>query len=121
MNPRQEHDDYMMGEASELQNALALSRLEEPPDDMGKINELVAKGRFVVGAWGITYCPRTDAVLGRRTVYVSDHSTREEAIQAALKEMERLGDCDGETGVNVYPLEPQQLPRTTLTEADIPF
>ena len=88
----QEERDYMMGAASEEQNLYSQSMMEVRGDEP-KINELLVQGRHVVVTQHIVYCRHTDASLGTRDFYVSDHATDAEA-QVALRSHPFFNDPD---------------------------
>ena len=75
-----EHWDYESGCSSELQNALARSRMERPIDNsQSRINALVALGFHVVAVSYHQFCFSTDAYLGTTTDIVGYYDTREQA------------------------------------------
>lgn len=113
---QQEEWDYQP--QSELQNAYALSQ-QEFQDDRQQINDLRRAGRFVVAVVGPAYCPRTDACMGERLVYLADFGTQHQAD----KHRETLGeeDGDGEYRTEVFPPLLPPAPYEPLTDADIPF
>lgn len=115
---QREHADYMAGEATELQNALALSRMERKPDDSAKISRLVARGRFVAVMEHPVFCLRTDAAMGSHKTLLGDFATRQEA-DARLHD-ERFDD--GETAFYVLPIAlPPARPPVSLTDEETPF
>lgn len=100
----------------ELQNAYALSRAEHDPLDAATRAALNA-GRFVVVITGTAHCRFTDAVIGSRSVHVSDHATREDADRAAnaIYEADDWSACED---------SPEVLPRLPAAADlcdDIPF
>jgi hypothetical protein len=105
MSPQQQEElDYQMGCATEQQNAYALSCIDRKPDDMGKINELVAQGRFCAVARGPEYCRFTDALLpGGRCLLVGDFASRAEAEAALAKDAGDDPDPEVDYFVLPYP------------------
>lgn len=111
--------EYQMGAASELQNALTVSRLEMAPDDSGAINELVSLGRHVLVSEYPAYCPRTDALMGVRRAMLGDYEHHDEALEALRCRGE---DADPDEYVYIKSPVPVVLnPPVVLTDADIPF
>lgn len=75
----QEERDY--NPDTELRNAYAQSQMEIERHDP-KIAEAVGRGKHVVVANVPAFCPRTDAAMGEKTHYESEHDTRDTAEQA---------------------------------------
>lgn len=75
----QEELDHDLDNATELQNALALSRLENPSSRDPRIGEAITLGLWVVVLCITRYCPRTDAILGIDRVFHSSHRVQEDA------------------------------------------
>jgi hypothetical protein len=121
MSGWEEHRDHMMGEASELQNALTLSRLEQKPDDRQKAAELVAAGKFVLVSDYPAYCPRTDALMGIVRQILSVHDTHEDGVKALHS---RAEDSDPDERVHLMwdykPPTPEER-KAADTGDEIPF
>ena len=65
---------------NEFQNAFALSQIEYKSTCQGKkLEDLLAKGKYVVGYTALIHCKFTDAVIASEEVIMSVHDTREEA------------------------------------------
>lgn len=76
-----EHCDHEMGRFdNDFQAAAAISRLELPPDDRGKIDSLLAAGRWCVVEEATAYCQYTDAIIGSRKYLIADFATEGEAL-----------------------------------------
>lgn len=115
----EEHRDYLMGEASELQNALTLSRLEKKPDDSAKVAELVAAGRYVLVSDYPAYCPRTDALMGIHRAMLGDFATHAEGLAALYARGE---DADPDERVHMmYNYEPPPEYKVGGNSDEIPF
>lgn len=110
--------------ANESQIAFAQSQREGFDTQVGEIEALVAKGKFVLVLSMVRYCRRTDALLGTSHHIVSTHETREEAEFALAQE----NDDNDETYVSVWPMRliVNVDPISGVTESasdwdDIPF
>lgn len=114
----QEHWDYEMGAACELQNALALSRMEAQLRDP-MIDNAVGNGKHVIVRTHPAYCPRTDAGMGEHEDFVSEHDTREDA-EVALSAINFEELCD-ETGYRIEPMMPAPKPQPTACDDEVPF
>lgn len=67
----------------EFQNAYESSRRNvEIIDEIKRINELIAQGKYVVVKEMTVCCPHTDATIGLDRRIVSIHDTEDEAIEA---------------------------------------
>lgn len=108
--------DYWMG--TEQQNAFALSCMERQPDDTARCIEAVEQGKFVVVLTVPEHCPRTDAVMGSRVVFVSAHDTKDEAEA----EMTKVDHSDGDYSYDIWPIpQPRYQEPVILPSDDIPF
>lgn len=117
MDGWQEHQDHLIGEASELQNAFALSQMEREPDDSDKVQALIAEGKIVVVSRHPIYCGRTDALLGDHTMLLGSFDDRDSANKFA-SEQDQLSEED------IYVLPHPAPPRVEtppLNDNDIPF
>jgi hypothetical protein len=120
------HPDYLeemnYGWESEDNRLFALSRMELEADDSGKINALVAAGRFVVVRVYPVFCQHTDAFLADRQQLISQHSSRAAAESRAARVRDAEGPGDWE-GIEVLPSnfvrEPVIL--SPLADDEIPF
>lgn len=115
-----EHWDYEMGAASELQNAVALSRMELPADHSCQIADAVKAGKFLVIEEGTAYCPRTDAAIGSLRFIISTHLTYEDAERA----LHSIPDDQFPEDVSVYVFPygpPMPTPVRVYDDSEIPF
>lgn len=80
MHP-QEREELDYYPQSEAELAYAWSRMQTQLQDP-KINEAIQRGKFVVVARSTAYCPSTDAVLGTRNTFISEHDSYEDALAA---------------------------------------
>ena len=110
--------EYEAGWASEQQNALAVSRMNQPPDDSDKINEAIANGLYVVIEEGPAYCPITDAIMGSRQYLVTTFKTLEEASRY----IGRLNREEYNPDINYRVAGPTpKMTKPPLTNDDVPF
>jgi hypothetical protein len=86
----QEERDY--NPDTELRNAYAQSQMEIERHDP-RIAEAVGRGKHVVVANVPAFCPRTDAAMGEKTHYESEHDDRDTA-EAAAAELNNADECD---------------------------
>lgn len=117
-DPWREHCDHVDGEATEQQNALAVSQMTRTPDDSDRITDAITAGLFVVVLEGSEYCRFTDALMGSRKVLHSTHATRKEANQEVID----IGDME-DISVYVRPHAPViKLAKISMYRYDeIPF
>jgi hypothetical protein len=77
----QEREELDYNPDTELRNAYAQSQMEIERHDP-RIAEAVGRGKHVVVANVPAFCPRTDAAMGEKTHYESEHDDRDTAEQA---------------------------------------
>lgn len=108
MNWIQEQEERDYNPRSDLENLYEQSRRETQLNDP-KIAEALDRGKHVVVTSAPAYCPWTDAILGEKTYFESEHDSREEAQQAVAKVFEDDPDWGmGEIGIYV------QSPKGTI-------
>jgi hypothetical protein len=99
--------DCRAGRADERPDTATWNRTDLKRDDGAIIDEIVARGRFVVMKELAVYCRQTDAVIGSRRVLLGDWSSRAEAEAFAREHYDLDPDSDREnqeTSIQVLPL-----------------
>jgi len=115
----QEHWDHELGAASELQNALSLSRMEQQLRDP-MIDNSLSHGKHVVVTTYDAFCPRTDAAMGQHEAWHSEHDTREEA-EAELERLRSETPEGYEGGAHIEPRQATPVEPTTEPDDLVPF
>lgn len=120
MTPQElEHWDYEMGAASELQNAVSLSRMELPADHSCQIADAIEAGKFVVIEEGPVFCPRTDASIGSLRFIMSTHECYADA-ERALNGIPH-GYYPDDYTFHILPRKIEPTPVVAYDDSEIPF
>jgi hypothetical protein len=109
---------------NELQAAYRQSCIEaaNEPNDLPKINELVASGKFILAEWMVHYCKRTDATIGARYSIVKVCDSRDELDRFIEGDRDRFSFAESDYGFEVFPPKPQApVNSIVLNDEDIPF
>lgn len=87
MNRIQEQEERDFNPRSDLENLFEQSRRETELNDP-RIAEALSRGKHVVVTSVPVYCPWTDAALGDKTYFESEHDSRAEAQREVVRRYE---------------------------------